>query len=39
MYFLIFDSKYFQAIQTAVFDKKNASKMFRFNFFMFLKVK
>ena len=36
--FMIFDSKYFQAIQTAVFYKKITFKMFKCNFFMFLDV-
>ena len=31
-----FDSNYFQAIQTAIFHKKNTSKMFKCNFVMFL---
>ena len=35
-FFIIFDFNYFQAIQTAVFYKKNASKMFKRNLFMFL---
>ena len=32
------DSNYFQAIKTAVFYKKNTSKMFHCNFLMFLDV-
>ena len=37
-FFIIFDSNYFQAIQTAVFYKKNASKMFKCKLFMFLDI-
>ena len=33
---MIFDSNYFQTIQTAVFFKKNTFKMFKCNLFMFL---
>ena len=36
VFYIIFHSNYFQAIQTAVFYKKNASKMFKRNLFMFL---
>ena len=35
---IIFGSNYFQAIQTAVFYKKTASEMFKFNLFMFLDI-
>ena len=34
--FIIFNSYYFQAIQTAVFYKKNVFKMFKSSVFMFL---
>ena len=36
--FLIFDSNYFEAIQAALFYKKNASKIFKSSLFMFLGV-
>ena len=34
--FIIFDSNYFEAIQAAVFHKKNTSKKFKSRYFMFL---
>ena len=34
--YIILNSNYFQTVQAAVFYKKNASKMFRSNLFMFL---
>ena len=37
-FFVIFNYNYFEAIQAAVFYKKNASKMFKSNLFMFLDV-
>ena len=36
--YTIFDSYYFQAIQIAVFYKKDASKIFKHNVFMFLNL-
>ena len=36
IFFIIFDYNYFEAIQAAVFYKKNASKMFKSSLFMFL---
>ena len=36
IFFIILDSNYFQAFQTAIFYKKDASKMFKHNLFMFL---
>ena len=36
--FIFFDSNYFEAIQAAVFYKKNASKMFKSSLFMFLSL-
>ena len=38
VFFIIFNSNYFQAIQTSIFCKKNASKMFKCNLFMFLDI-
>ena len=35
-FYIIFQSNYFQATQTAVFYKKNMCKMFKRNSFMFL---
>ena len=35
-FFVIFNLNYFQAIQTAVFYKKKASKVFKRKLFMFL---
>ena len=35
-FFIIFDFNYFEAIQAAVFYKKNASEMFKSSLFMFL---
>ena len=36
IFFIIFNSNYFEAIQAAVLYKKNASKMFKSSLFMFL---
>ena len=38
LFFIIFDSNYFEAIQAAVFYRKNASKMFKSSLFMFLDI-